>query len=301
MADNNGYEYMNEESINELLKCSVCFKPFVDPASTRCRTKPHTFCRHCIEKRSSDNPSCPTCHEELHIEELTPVTDSIIIGMLNKMLVKCLRCDQMGLERGTFKEHITNTCPKVNMFCPSSDIKCPWTGLRDELDNHLSICIFNSLRPLIIQLQYDNQQLKDQVNQQQTQIEMLQNKDQELNDLGNQQRTPVEEFQNENQQLNVRLNQQQTQIEVLQNDNQQLNNQQTQIKEFQSENQQLIARINQQQNQIEELHNENQQLNACVKRQETQMVVLQADSQLLYAQLDQQQTQIEVLQMTINN
>ncbi len=97
------------------------------------------------------------------------------------MLVKCLSCDQMGLEQGTFKEHITNTCPKITIFCPSSDIKCSWTGLRDELDNHLSICIFNSLRPLITQLRYDNQQLIDQVNQQQTQIEELRSENQQLN------------------------------------------------------------------------------------------------------------------------
>jgi hypothetical protein len=84
MADDSGYEYMNEESINELLKCPVCFKPFVDPVSIRCRTKPHTFCRHCIEERTRDNSSCPKCHEKLHIEELTPVTDGIIIDMLKK-------------------------------------------------------------------------------------------------------------------------------------------------------------------------------------------------------------------------
>ncbi|CAF4117946.1 unnamed protein product, partial [Rotaria sordida] len=228
MADNTGYEYMNEESINERLKCSICTKPFIDPVSAKCNVKKHIFCRHCIEEWIKRNPSCPMCRQNLRTNDLTPITDSVPIDMLDRILVKCLSCKQAGLERGSFNDH-NKMCPKANIKCLSSDIRCPWTGARDELDKHLKTCIFNPLRPLITELINDNQQLKNQVNQQQTQTGRLQNDIQQLEDQVNQQQTQIGGVKDDNQQLKGQVNQQQTQIRQLQDENQQLKNQTGQL------------------------------------------------------------------------
>jgi hypothetical protein len=191
MATNSSYEYMNEESINERLKCSICVRPYNDPVSTNCKSKKHTFCRHCIEEWIGRNPSCPTCREALAIPDLTPITDGFLIDMLNELQIRCQFCQQAGLERGNFIDHISKGCLKVNISCPSADIKCPWTGSRDQLDQHLSACIFNPLRPLITELQgqsigqqnqikrlgTENEQLKSQMKEQlENQIKPLKGK-----------------------------------------------------------------------------------------------------------------------------
>jgi hypothetical protein len=166
MVDHNGYEYMNEESINELLKCPICTRPFIDPVSTKCDTKPHIFCRCCIEERvRSNSSSCPSCHQNLSIQDLTLITDGIIRDMLDQILVKCLGCEQTELKRSNFDAHKKEVCPKVDVICPSSDIRCSWRGSRAQLDQHVNSCVFNLLKPLIIELQNDNQQLRDQVEQ----------------------------------------------------------------------------------------------------------------------------------------
>jgi hypothetical protein len=166
MVDKNEYEYMNEELINELLKCSICTKPFIDPVSTKCNIKSHIFCRYCIEERIRNNSSsCPICQQNLSIQDLISITDGIIREMLDQILVKCLECKQTELKRSYFDIHKKKICPKVNVICPSSDIRCPWRGTRDQLDQHVNSCVFNSLKPLIIELKNDNQQLRDQIEQ----------------------------------------------------------------------------------------------------------------------------------------
>jgi hypothetical protein len=54
--------------------------------------------------------------------------------------------------------------------CPSADIKCPWTGHRDQLNQHLVDCRFEPIRPVMIQLIAENGELKDHVNQQTIEI-----------------------------------------------------------------------------------------------------------------------------------
>jgi FtsZ-binding cell division protein ZapB len=194
MATNSRYEYMNEESINERLKCSICARPFNDPVSTKCKNKKHTFCRHCIEDWIGRNPSCPTCRQELLVQDLTPITDGVFIDMLDELQISCQFCHQEGLERGNFDDHINKGCLKVNVSCPSADIKCPWIGSREQLDKHLNTCIFNPLRPLITQL-------REQSSGQQTQIEQLRSENEQLKNQVNRQQTQMGALQNETQQL----------------------------------------------------------------------------------------------------
>ena len=180
MAAYNEYEYIDEESINDRLKCTICTRPFVSPAITKCKDRKHTFCLECIENWLEYDRSCPICRQRLNNEDLTYITDGPIIDLLDELKIKCELCQQTGLERGNFSDHITKACSRVNISCPSADIKCPWTGPRNQLNQHLNTCVFNQLRPLITQLeeQISRQQTKinkqkSQISGQQTQIEQF--------------------------------------------------------------------------------------------------------------------------------
>ena len=197
MATEARYEYIHEDSINELLKCAICSNPFIYPLSTKCKPKKHTFCRHCIEEWLRHNPSCPSCWQQLHKQDLTAITDGPLHDMLDELQIKCLYCGQAQLERGNYDYHSDKVCSKLNTLCPSADIKCPWTGPRDQLDKHLNACTFNLSRPLITQLINGNEKLKEQLNEQNTQITAYKNEIQLLKDQVNRQQTQLEKVQKE--------------------------------------------------------------------------------------------------------
>jgi chromosome segregation ATPase len=90
--------------------------------------------------------------------------------------------------------------------CPSADIKCPWTGQRNQVDQHLIDCRFEPMRPIITQFIVDNQQLKDQVNQQKIVITSRENTMEKLLSLQKQLLSQVEQQEKENQQLKDQVN-----------------------------------------------------------------------------------------------
>ena len=179
MTIGDGYEYVCEGVIGERSKCTICTKPLVDPVSTKCEPKPHIFCRSCIKEQLGRYSSCSLCCQELRTEDLISVTDNTLLDSLDKIPVKCVHC-KTDLERGKFNHHKTETCPKTNVSCQASDIKCSWIGPRDQLEEHLNTCRFNLLRPMITQLQNEDQRLTNQVNHHRTQIERLAKENQYL-------------------------------------------------------------------------------------------------------------------------
>ncbi len=185
------YEYINEESISDRLKCMICSNPFIDPVKTKCKPKEHTFCHHCIKEWLQRGSSCPSCRQNIKIQDLTPITEDILLDMLNELPVHCSVCKKPGLERGNFDEHVSEQCTKQNILCTSADIKCSWTGSRQQLEEHLKTCPYTALRPMIIQIMADNKQLKEQVNQQQTLIDKLQQENQQFKEQSEQQKRPM--------------------------------------------------------------------------------------------------------------
>jgi hypothetical protein len=169
MATGINYVYVDRESISELLKCSICDNPLVDPISTNCQPKKHVFCRLCIAKSVARDASCPICHHQLANKNLVPIDDCYLIDALGELRINCKICNEKGLKRSNFNDHVNNVCPKSITTCPAKDMKCSWVGQRDELGSHLTTCIFTVLRPLFDELQ-------EQIKVQQTQIDTLQSK-----------------------------------------------------------------------------------------------------------------------------
>jgi len=165
-------EYINEDSIDPNLICSICHKPLKDPVSTPCD---HTYGRGCITHWLTQEIkySCPMCLKQpLLIKDLTPV-GGILRNIIDRFQVRCTLCEQTGLQRGNFFDHINRFCPKATVECQAADIKCPWKGLRDELQNHVSTCVFEPLRPVLATLIAENQQLINQVQKHDNEIKEL--------------------------------------------------------------------------------------------------------------------------------
>ncbi|UJR32433.1 hypothetical protein I4U23_019895 [Adineta vaga] len=151
------YEYMDEASISSDLMCSICSKPFNQPISAPCK---HTFCRECIDRWiGKNNKTCPICRSQIRaMNEFIPVCHPFQ-NMLDRLKIKCSTCNQTDLQRDNFNDHINKICPKVNVFCSAADIKCSWTGLREQLSTHLTVCKYEPLRSILTQLMNENKQL----------------------------------------------------------------------------------------------------------------------------------------------
>lgn len=161
MASENTYEYMHDTSIDDHLVCEICLNPFNDPKSTPCS---HVFCERCVMRWLETTPSCPTCRNLLNSKQLKP-TERLVTRMLDQLKVKCTRCGQINLERGSFNDHFGNTCIKSIVSCPSAEINCPWKGPRDRLNDHIAVCTFEPFRPVLGSIIYEIRQLEQKVQQ----------------------------------------------------------------------------------------------------------------------------------------
>ena len=166
MAGSINYQYINEANIDSELICIICNSPFNDPLCTPCD---HTFCRECITRWiGGRNRTCPVCNRQLtSVNDLVPA-NRIVRNMLDRLPVICIFCAKTGLQRGNFNDHTTKACSKVHVPCPSADIKCPWNGPRDQLDNHVTTCVFQPFRTILTELITKNLQLEEKINQQNT-------------------------------------------------------------------------------------------------------------------------------------
>jgi hypothetical protein len=174
-------EYIDEDSIDPNLTCSICHKPFVDPVCTPCD---HTYGRTCITRWLTEDIKycCPTCLKQpLLIKDFTQASRPLR-NMLDQLRVRCTLCEETGLQRGNFNDHINKVCPKATVQCQAADIKCPWKGPRNELQSHASACIFEPLRPVLATLIAENRQLIDQVRKHDNEIKELTKQMSQLND-----------------------------------------------------------------------------------------------------------------------
>jgi chromosome segregation ATPase len=138
--------------------------------------------------------------------------------------------------------------------CRSADIKCPWTGQRDQLNQHLVDCRFELMRPVITQFIAENQQLKDQVNQQTIKITSRENIIETHLSLQKQLLSEVERQQKENQQLKDQGNEQTIYI----------GEQQRVIRQLTTEVTQLTTQFNACQRQLQHLNAQTSQKNTQI-------------------------------------
>lgn len=141
-----GYDYMNASSIDKHVRCTICSDPFTDPVVTPCD---HTFCRNCIKSWLDKKSECYSCRKgDISVKILRPVSRSVG-QMLDKILVRCLACEQENIRRVDFVDHLENHCLYHPQRCTANDLKCPWIGLRNQAKAHHSVCVYETLRPVL--------------------------------------------------------------------------------------------------------------------------------------------------------
>ncbi|CAF1419528.1 unnamed protein product [Adineta ricciae] len=158
----NGYEYIDESSIDISLKCLICSDPYTNPCSTICD---HTFCRSCITKWLESSDRCPACSKRPMTSEGLRATNRLVFDILDRLLVRCKACRQTNIQRGNFDEHSNRYCLKTFVTCSAADLKCPWQGPRDQLSVHLSTCSFENMRPILSHLINTINSLTDRLQQ----------------------------------------------------------------------------------------------------------------------------------------
>jgi hypothetical protein len=160
MESRDKYEYMDENSIHKDLLCPLCTNPLEEPlCANQCG---HTFCCKCINDTFRTMSKCPICRQTLTPEDFHPVNIRPFINQLNELLVKCKICSETNIQRGNFKDHTTK-CMKTNVSCPAADIKCDWTGQRDQMQDHISICPLIKVQPMITELNALVKQQSEQI------------------------------------------------------------------------------------------------------------------------------------------
>jgi len=228
------FEYIDKSGIDKDLYCDFCANPLVDPVSTPCR---HTFCRRCIEtKINKTGGACAKSkckNKSIALEDLTPVTERIVLNMLDRILVKCLNCGASNIQRGAFDKHATKFCPKATVSCSAVDLKCSWTGTSDQLKQHRHVCSYEHLRPILSEIIHENQQFKDELHHRSEQcstnhclqMKQLQEVNQclnmnvnQINEILAEQVNQLTSLQNEIQQLKELTMHNRTQIQELQHE-----------------------------------------------------------------------------------
>lgn len=141
----NFYSYLNEDNIDNELKCPLCMQPFQVPVSAECG---HTFCQVCINQWASRQSTCPNCRLDTSKGAFRPLSTRIVLNQLERLLMRCNRCNQSNIQRGNINEH-EQRCPNQTVSCPAFDIKCTWKGTRNSLTEHIQACPFQKIRPAI--------------------------------------------------------------------------------------------------------------------------------------------------------
>jgi hypothetical protein len=200
------YDYVNELSIDEDLKCSICKEPFQQPVNTPCD---HTFCQNCIEQWiNEDYTPCPTCRRLLTMNSLLPAT-RIVVHLLDRLQVQCQTCGEKPIQRSAYINHMTKTCPAAIVSCLASDILCPWRGPRQSFQKHYDHCPFQQIRPVLTDLiqsksklnqkivssTVENQEYRSLINQFQENEESLQDEIEQLIEKIIQRDEKIAEFQ----------------------------------------------------------------------------------------------------------
>ncbi len=184
------YTYVNEEAIDENLRCSyICFEPLVYPVThDKCG---HSFCRSCIEKTDY---RCPCCSAGTQ-NEYANVKARMILNPLGSLRVQCSDC-QKQMDRGDFEQHKPNcpvkcpqgcgedvprskvtehnatVCLNVQVPCTAKELGCTDIILRRNLQIHIQECkyeqsrwIIEPLKQEVISLRQHVEQLDDQYQQ----------------------------------------------------------------------------------------------------------------------------------------
>ncbi|CAF1132661.1 unnamed protein product [Adineta ricciae] len=187
----NDFIYLHLDELSPDWECSLCSNPFIDPVyfPSRCG---QTFCRQCLQLNYEKHAaSCTHCNGKPLSQQDIQDQVALVHRILGRLSVQCRHCLQQDIERGDFLQHMREICPKRNVPCPAKDVKCPWNGSHDQLNQHVHTCPYEQLRALLTellrdrndldQLRNDHRKLADRSKEQEDRIKQLEVANQGLN------------------------------------------------------------------------------------------------------------------------
>ncbi|CAF3735542.1 unnamed protein product, partial [Adineta steineri] len=93
----NSHSYMNEDEIDDELKCIICHQPFHEPVtSVKCH---HTFCKECITNWMRQESSCPVCRIHSNREDYQLNQSRVLRNQLDRLNVRCDACHEISIQR----------------------------------------------------------------------------------------------------------------------------------------------------------------------------------------------------------
>ena len=140
--------------------------PFNEPVTTICDHD--IFARNVLKNGLKGISRVqPVVLQSLYVKQLTPVKTRLILNMLDSLSIQCQRCSRTGLQRGNFRRSFEEMSRKKTPTCSCSaaDIRCLWSGSKNELSSHLEQCPYEQLRPILTELLDENRQLKQRMNE----------------------------------------------------------------------------------------------------------------------------------------
>ncbi|UJR34766.1 hypothetical protein I4U23_027545 [Adineta vaga] len=156
------FKYLDGASVDEELKCLICYEPFDSPVcNDQCG---HTFCFDCVNEWLKNSSSCPTCRRRVTKRSFHPVTTRAVLNQLLRLRVKCTLCEQTDIDNR--KQHL-EICPKQMVKCISADLHCQWEGYREGLNQHLEKCRLSEMRPVIDHLKKEIRTIEENQSEQQ--------------------------------------------------------------------------------------------------------------------------------------
>mmetsp|Transcript_9510 Transcript_9510/g.10514 ORF Transcript_9510/g.10514 Transcript_9510/m.10514 type:complete len:289 (+) Transcript_9510:40-906(+) len=104
------FSYINEDTIDDDLKCCICHDPFTNPVfHSQCGT---TFCRGCVDQITTKK--CPQCRGSLIRSGRASAVNvlpnpKVTHNLVNKLLVRCDACEKT-FPREQFEHHVKKAC-----------------------------------------------------------------------------------------------------------------------------------------------------------------------------------------------
>ena len=124
--------------------CTICSEVLEDPLETQnCQ---HAFCKSCITTWLTTHSTCPLCRQGIGGHSGLRQLHRIWREKLYSLKVRCCfhsnGCDDdMALFQ--LSDHLSS-CPYKEVLCPNE--KCKVTVLRGDLNDHIQVCLFRTVR-----------------------------------------------------------------------------------------------------------------------------------------------------------
>ena len=146
--------YVDEKTIPFSWLCQLCYRPLFDPVvlSLSCG---QFFCRPCFLSSCSDHTvRCPICSAEVDPSSIPfQRASESLFACLDNLRVRCASCSMSDvIPRRSFLFHVEKECPKRQVCCSASDLRCSWQGLAEDLQGHRSVCALERVRPWFTRL-----------------------------------------------------------------------------------------------------------------------------------------------------